>query len=441
MKTRNLLVVALLYSANLFAHAAKSLPDYLEIRPVINAVNMVMIHDVVSPPVASRYYSYIMLGSYTIVSQNNQKVPAPSSFISRFPTNITTDVKGYDYRIAAIYCVLETSKIMLPSGYLLQDDEDTYVALLRKNKISEIIITQSIELAKQIAAQVINFSKTDGYGKLSGKLRYTPKKGDAYWYPTPPAYLDAVEPNWTTIKPLVLDSSSQFKPTPATPYSKDTTSNFYHLARQVYDASKNQTPESLNKANFWDCNPFAVTTSGHMMIGFKKISPAGHWMNIACLVVKKANLGFDQSIVVVTMESISLMDAFIACWDEKYRSNRVRPETYINRNIDLKWRPVLQTPPFPENTSGHAVASNASAAMLTYLLGDHFAYTDDTEIPFGSGIRSFTSFTQAAEEASISRFYGGIHFMDSIKAGNKQGKDVAGYIIEKIKKAGITRQN
>lgn len=441
MIKRNLLFAALLYSANLFANTPKPLPAYLEIGKVINAVNMVMIHDVVSPPVASRYYSYIMLGAYTIVSQNDKKVPALSTFIPRFPASITTDVKGYDYRIAATYCAMETAKIMLPSGYMLQDDEDIYLALLRTNKISEIVITQSIELAKQVAAQVITFSKTDGYGKLSGKLRYTPKKGDAFWYPTPPAYLDAVEPNWTTIKPLVLDSSSQFQPTPATPYSKDTTSAFYKLAIQVYNVSKNLPQESLNKANFWDCNPFAVTTSGHMMIGFKKISPAGHWMNIACLAVKKANVGFDQSIVVVTLESISLMDAFIACWDEKYRSNRVRPETYINRNIDLNWHPVLQTPPFPENTSGHAVASYVSATMLTYLLGDHFAYTDDTEIPFGSGARDFTSFKQAAEEASISRFYGGIHFPDSIEAGNKQGLAVATFIIKKIKKTGIIQQN
>jgi len=442
MKKLRLLFLTLIYSAPLFASAPKPLPAYLEIGPMINAINMVMIHDVISPPVAGRYYSYIMLGAYEIVSQNDSKVPLPSSFIKRFPVNLKSDLAGYDYKIASIYCILETGKNMLPSGYMLQEDEDTYLALLRKNKISEIVITQSIELAKQVSAQVINFSKTDNYGKLSAKLRYTPKRGDAYWYPTPPAYLDAVEPNWTTIKPLVIDSSTQFKPvTPATPYSKDSTSAFYKLAKQVYDVSKNPPQENLNKANFWDCNPFAVTTSGHMMIGFKKISPAGHWMNIACLAVKKANIGFDQSVVVVTIESITLMDGFISCWDEKYRTNRVRPETYINRNIDLNWRPVLQTPPFPENTSGHAVASNSSAVVLTYLLGDNFAYTDNTELPFGVGPRNFKSFAQAAEEASISRFYGGIHFMDSIEAGNKQGRAIAMNIIEKIKKAGITQQN
>ena len=149
------------------------------------------------------------------------------------------------------------------------------------------------------------------------------------------------------------------------------------------------------------------------------------------------NLSFDQSAMVVTLEAVTLMDSFIGCWDEKYRSERVRPETFINKYIDIKWKPFLQTPPFPEYTSGHAVISNASASLLTYLLGDHFAYLDDTEIPFGVESRSFTSFNQAAEDASMSRFYGGIHFTDSILEGNKQGRNVAQNIIAKLQKAGI----
>jgi hypothetical protein len=139
----------------------------------------------------------------------------------------------------------------------------------------------------------------------------------------------------------------------------------------------------------------------------------------------------------LALEGVTLMDAFISCWEEKYDSNRIRPETYIDRYMDVKWQPVLQTPPFPEYTSGHAVISNASAELLTYLLGDNFAYNDNTEIPFGSGQRSFKSFREAAAEASMSRFYGGIHYMESITNGNNQGIAVGNNIISKIKKAGI----
>ncbi len=437
MKFSWILFLSMFFSA-VIAQNKKTLPAYLEVAPAINSINMVMVHDVISPPVAARYYAYAMLGAYQIVSQNNPKVPAPASFIRVFSAEkITVPQQNYDYRIAAIYCILETGKNMLPSGVSLQDDEDLYVTQLKKNKISQRIIDQSIAVAQQVSAQIINFSKTDHYNQLSAKLRYTPKKGDGFWYPTPPAYLDAVEPNWKIIRPMVIDSATQFKPIPPVKFSKDTTSAFFKLAKEVYDVSKKPTPEQLHISAFWDCNPFAVTTSGHMMIGYKKISPGGHWMNIASLAVKKLNLDFDQSIQTVTLESLTLMDVFISCWDEKYRSNRIRPETYINKYIDINWKPFLQTPPFPEYTSGHSVVSNSSAAILTYLLGDHFVYTDDTEIPYGVEPRSFTSFNQAAAEAMISRLWGGIHFRDAIEVGGTEGREVAQNIIERIKEAGI----
>jgi hypothetical protein len=440
MKIYIMLLLAALYSFTLSANPVKPLPPYLEIGPAVNAINMIMIHDVVPPPVAARFYAYAMLTAYQIVSQSDKKVPAPGTFTKQFPANLTPPDKDYDHQIAAIYGLMETIKIMMPSGYMIQEDQDKFTAALKTANISEAVITQSTLFAKKVTAQVVAFSKSDNYGKLSTRLRYTPKKGEGYWYPTPPAYLDAVEPNWKTIRPMVIDSAAQFKPTPAIEFSKDSTSAFYKLAKEVYDVSVKPTDEVLMISSFWDCNPFAVTTSGHMMIGFKKISPAGHWMNIACLAVKQSSISFNQSILVVTVESIALMDAFLSCWDEKYRSSRIRPETYINKYIDLNWKPFLQTPPFPEYTSGHAVGSNASATVLTYLMGDNYKYIDDTEIPYGVGPRPFSSFNQAAEEASISRLYGGIHFRDSIQEGNKQGRDVGNHILEKIKKAGIGRK-
>lgn len=174
-----------------------------------------------------------------------------------------------------------------------------------------------------------------------------------------------------------------------------------------------------------------------MSIGYKKISPGGHWMHITALVSKQAKLTFDETICLLTLEGLTLMDSFIACWEEKFATNRIRPETFINRYMDVKWQPILQTPPFPEYTSGHSVVSAASAEVLTYMLGDNFKYEDDTEIPFGSGKRSFNSFRQAADEAGMSRFYGGIHYIESIETGSTQGKNVAGYIIARMKEAGV----
>lgn len=292
-------------------------------------------------------------------------------------------------------------------------------------------------MANAVAAQIVVYSKTDNYGKLSAKLRYTPVKGDGYWYSTPPSYMEAVEPNWKTVRPMIIDSCNEFLPSQPTAFSKDSNSKFYALATEVYNISKKTTQEQLTIASFWDCNPFVVSTSGHMAIGFKKISPGGHWMNIASIVAKKANLDFDHSIMLHAIEALTLMDAFISCWDEKYRSNRIRPETYINRYIDVKWQPLLQTPPFPEYTSGHSVISTASATVLTYLLGENFSFTDNTEEIFDIAPRTFSSFMQAANEAAISRLYGGIHFRDAIENGQKEGTSLGEKIAEKLKAAGV----
>ena len=130
---------------------------------------------------------------------------------------------------------------------------------------------------------------------------------------------------------------------------------------------------------------------------------------------------------------MAIADAFISCWDEKYRSNLIRPETLINQNIDDNWKPVLQTPPFPEYTSGHSVVSGAASTALTNIFGDDFAFDDDTETAYGLPIRSFTSFNQAADEAAISRMYGGIHYRVAIEVGLEQGRNLGDFVVNHLR--------
>lgn len=413
----------------------KNLDSHLQ--PAIFAITMVMIHDVANPPAASRFYTYCLLGAQEIVSQNNKSIVSPTAYVKDL-NKIEIETKGtYDYKIAALYCILETGKIILPSGYMLEEDEAKLVDALKKQGYSDGIIQQSIVVAQEVAKKIIVFSTQDNYSKLSTRLRYRPLKGEGYWYPTPPGYIEGVEPHWRTIRPVMIDSSGQFKPKPEIPFSKDSSSAFYKLAYEVYSAGKNLNEKNRAIASYWDCNPFAINTSGHMMIGFKKISPGGHWMNITSIVTTKAKVDLDHGIMIHAIVAGTLMDAFISCWDEKYKGSRVRPETVINRYIDPRWQPLLQTPPFPEYTSGHSVISSAVAEILTYFLGDNFSFTDNTEVIFELPTRAFTSFRQAAEEASISRLYGGIHFRDAIENGQDQGKRVGAFIIGKIKENGI----
>jgi hypothetical protein len=175
-----------------------------------------------------------------------------------------------------------------------------------------------------------------------------------------------------------------------------------------------------------------MNDKGHLQYAFKKISPGAHWLGITGIACKTANKSFNESVLIHATVSIGLMDAFICCWDEKFRSNRIRPETAIRNLIDPTWEPLLQTPPFPEYLSGHSTISASSSTILTSFFGDNFSYTDNIELQYGLPARSFRSFYHAAEEAGISRFYGGIHFMDAIKNGNTQGLNVGKWVLKTI---------
>jgi hypothetical protein len=409
-----------------------------EIRPALFATTMVMVHDVVNPPAASRYYAYMMLAAYDLVATHDTALVAPGVFIQHYPSFKLPD--SGDYRIAAVYAILETGRQMLPSGYLLEKEEREFVGKLHKWGEPQVIVDRSLAAAQAAVQKVVSYSREDRYNLLSAKLRYTPLKTDSAWYPTPPSYIEAVEPNWRIIRPMIIDSPDQFIPPRLTTFSKDTGSAFYRLAMEVYTISKDTGAQSLYErtiAGFWDCNPFAVQTSGHMMIGFKKMSPGGHWMDITGNAAAAAGLGFDKTVEAETMVAVTLMDAFISCWDEKYRTNRIRPETYIDRYIDPRWEPYLQTPPFPEYTSGHSVISTAAAEVLTYLFGDRIDYADNAEELFDIKPRTFHSFRAAAEEAAISRLYGGIHYRDAVVNGQVEGKALGECIVGRLRAAGV----
>ncbi|WP_080237521.1 vanadium-dependent haloperoxidase [Spirosoma rigui] len=426
----------------LISHAAwakpKPKPDLgTHLQPTLFAVTMVMIHDVVNPPAASRFYTYCLLGAHEITAQRNAGIVSPSSFVREFKALDLPASEPYNYQIAALYCILETGRQLIPSGHLLEAEQTKLLGQLKKEGYGDPVLQASVAVAQAVARQIVGYAASDNYRKLSARLRYRPTKSDGSWYPTPPAYIEAIEPHWRTVRPMVIDSCTQFKPLPPVPFSKDSSSAFFKLAYDVYQTGNTLTDEQRFIASYWDCNPFAVNTSGHMAIGFKKISPGGHWMNITSIATARAKLPFDKTILVHSLVAMTLLDSFISCWDEKYRSNRVRPETVINRYINVHWQPLLQTPPFPEYTSGHSVISTAVAELLSYLIGDTFAFTDNTEILFELPEREFKSFRQAASEAAISRLYGGIHYRDAIVNGQAQGKAIGEFVVARLKKLGV----
>jgi len=169
------------------------------------------------------------------------------------------------------------------------------------------------------------------------------------------------------------------------------------------------------------------------MFGTKKFSPAGHWQNIVGIAAEKAKADFNTTVYAYTLTSISLFDSFISAWEEKYRSNYVRAETVINKYVDPEWRPYLQTPPFPSYSGGHSTISAAAAEAMTKVFGDNLAYRDTSEMEFGIQPRDFTSFRQAAAEASISRVYGGIHYQFDCDNGNERGTKLGEFVVQRLK--------
>ncbi|MDB5013485.1 MAG: haloperoxidase, partial [Daejeonella sp.] len=268
---------------------------------------------------------------------------------------------------------------------------------------------------------------------ISNYIRYSPVGSENTWSPTPPGNFAAVEPYFNTIRSFTLDTCSQFKPNPAAPFSRDKNSEFYKMMIETAAEEGNGMPEKHREvALFWDCNPFALQDNGHMMIGLKKISPGAHWLGIAGIACKQSELNFSKALKIHTVVAIGLMDGFISCWDEKYRSNRIRPETAIRLLKDPNWKPLLQTPPFPEYPSGHSTISATSATILTHYFGKNYKYSDTVEERFGLSARPFNSFKAAAAEAAISRLYGGIHYRDGVENGMDQGFKIGNWIVNKL---------
>ena len=291
----------------------------------------------------------------------------------------------------------------------------------------------SLAYSAQIAAAILAWAGKDNYKETRALGKFAVLDDSITWKPTPPAYIAAIEPYWGRLRTFILDSVKQFKPLPAIPFSTDTTSAFYKEAKATYEQGNNLTDEQKFIANFWDCNPYKMNVDGHVMFATKKISPGGHWINITALACKQTHADVAKSTEAYACVAVTIADAIISCWDEKYRSIVIRPETYINNYIDQSWMPLLQTPPFPEYTSGHSVISSSAAIVLTKLFGDNFSYTDSTENEFRIQPRSFKSFNAAADEAAVSRFYGGIHYNAAIVNGLAEGRKIGNYVVQHVK--------
>lgn len=393
----------------------------------------VIIQDIFSPPVSSRIYAYANIAAYEAL------VPGHPEYISLAgQLNGLSEVpkpkadKKYYYPLAGIIAFSTVSQKMVLSQAEINTYEKKYLEGIRETGLDDVLVQNSIEYGQEVAKHILDWMKKDGYIQMKALPRYVLSTDPGEWIPTPPDYTQAIEPHWGIVRTFALESASQFKLDPHTPFDSLPGSLFYKECMDVYK-SNSTSGDTLDIAKHWDCNPNASYTMGHVMSFTQKLSPGGHWISIAAYATKSKNFSMMQSAETLALLSVSLADAFISCWNDKFKIKLIRPETYINRYIDPNWQPALQTPPFPEYPSGHSVISASASTVLTSLLGDSFAFVDSAEVQFGLPPRNFTSFYAAADEAAISRFYGGIHFMPAIINGVKHGREIGNYIAKNIK--------
>lgn len=375
-----------------------------------------------TPPVASRAFGYLGVGLYEGVVPG---LPGKQSLGGRLnglePLPDPASGEAFHWPAVANSTLAELSRKLFrttESGLLKAIDElEESLARDFREQAGKEVFDRSAERGRAIAEAIYSWSSSDGgHEGFAHNFTddYDPPAGPGMWIPTLPEYLPAMQPHWGENRPFVIEITDKCQVAPTPSYSEEAGSEFYSEALEVYQTVGQLTDEQRNIALFWADDPVVTST------------PPGHWISILNQVLTEREYPLEAAAEAYARLGIVLADAFIACWDAKYKYNLIRPVSYIQEVIDPDWNnpevtdPVL-TPPFPEYPSGHSVQSGAAATVLTELFGD-LAFTDHTHDALGKAPRSFSSFWEAAEEAAISRLYGGIHFRAAIEKGITHGQ-------------------
>ncbi|HSU49227.1 MAG TPA: vanadium-dependent haloperoxidase [Segetibacter sp.] len=410
----------------------KLLADANLLHENMHQLTEVIILDMFSPPVSSRIYSYASLAAYEAIKFDKRDDTSLANDLNGFTAMpVPEKDKNYNYLLAATKAFFTVAeKITFSKDTLVTYQDRVYADF--KTLLDKEIFDNSLQFGQQVGNAVLERTKVDNYKETRGMPKFLGSNEIGKWRPTPSDYLDALEPNWGSIMPLSLDSAAQIKCPLPPAFSMEKNSPFYKTASEVYELSKHLDEEQKTIAKYWDDNPFVIEHSGHLMFATKKITPVGHWIGITGIACKMKNLDAVETARIYALTAIAMFDVGVSCWREKYIHNVIRPVTVINDYFDRGWQAFLQTPSFPEHSSGHSGFSAAAAAVLTRRFGENFAFEDTSDLAYIGMKRTFPSFVAAAQEASISRVYGGIHYRTGIDAGAVQGRTVGALVIGKF---------
>ena len=427
------MAILLLHSCHESDQYTSPFIDPVLYNKTVKQLNKVVLENNFPPMIAARNYAYANLAAYECMAAGDNSLKSLSGRIKHMPVMPSLEKDAMiDFHLSALLAFTKVGNaVTFPEGSLMQY-HDQLLKMADSMGVSGSVRKESLKFADAVADAVLRWSKGDQYSATRGASRFSVNDSAGRWVPTPPMYAQGLEPHWRKIRPFVLDSASQCKPGRPPVFDLKPDAVYFKCMMEVKTTVDGLSNEQKHIADFWDDNPFKMNVSGHVQFATKKFSPAGHWMNIVGIAAHKAKADFATTVASYTHTAIAIFDGFISCWDEKYRSNYVRPETIINEKISGNWHPYIQTPPFPSYTSGHSTISAAAAEVMTRFYGDQLSFTDTSLLEFGIANREIKSFRQAAQEASISRLYGGIHYRFDLDSGNVAGKKVGTLVIERL---------
>jgi hypothetical protein len=273
----------------------------------------------------------------------------------------------------------------------------------------------ALKFGQEVAQLIFDWSKSDGYSNANAP--YTPPVGPGLWTPTPPAFAAAFGPYWGNNRLFVPGSLEGTYPSAPPAYSTDPSSDYYQMAKQVYDLSQELTP----------IRPPCIIHRDYP-------SWDGHYQSILKQILEQEKSKLDFSAVAYAKTGIACVDAGIGCWKTKFRYNQERPVRYIREVLGHpSWSPLFDNPPFPDFPSGHSAIAGSYGEILKGFFGNSYHFTDHTYDYLGMAPRSYSSFDELAKEIGESRVYAGIHYIYSCDKGREQGRKIGENINRKLK--------
>lgn len=377
-----------------------------------------------SPPVAARAFGYLgvtaweatvaaLPGHRTLAGQLNGLSPVPAA-AAALPDLAVVLNAALERAVPVLFA--NTG----PTGQRAMAGMASRLAALVAEGVDATAVSAGRRQGFSIADHILAWSATDGGAQVLNMgfpASWPAPDGPSDWVPTSLVRQQQTPllPDWGNNRPFAIPAGDACPLPPPPAFATEPGSAFHAEAMAVHAATASLTPEQEAIARFWSDDPMLSPT------------PPGHWINIARIVLHDQNADAVTRADTLARVGIGLADAMIACWDAKFAFDLLRPVTYIRAHIDPAFTPILITPPFPEYPSGHSTLSGAAAEILSSLFGHDQSFIDTTHEDDGLPARAFSGFWQAAEEAGISRLYGGIHFPAAIRRGLDQGRCVAGW--------------